>query len=123
MCKFEKDFHDPAQFFDMMSGGYPSYCALDEGYCAGGSCGTKCSMVDEIQDLPSGTKISDYYDELDRMESQEREEAEILQKKENGLKELKDLRAKFAKKDRSDIVERINVDIKDLEAEIKTLKG
>ena len=79
-------------------------------------------MVEEIQDLPSGAKIADYQEELAKMEAAEREQSELLSKKEAGLGELKELRGKFADKDRADIVEKIDADIKSVEAEIKAMK-
>ena len=123
MCKFEKDFTDPTEFYGCIS------CTSPFGYfdectsCAPGSCeSTRCPMVEEIQDLPSGAKIADYQEELAKMEAAEREQSELLSKKEAGLGELKELRGKFADKDRADIVEKIDADIKSVEAEIKAMK-
>ena len=79
-------------------------------------------MVEDIEKLPSGTKISEYYQELEHMEAEEKSKKDLLTKKENGLKELQDLREKFASKDRGDIVEKIEADITALKKEIQEMK-
>lgn len=121
--RIEKDFDDPRDFEAFVLGGTPMHLmghhnqAQKSSCCPTGDC-----MVDEIEKLSSGSRISDYHRELEEMESAEREQAELLEKKKHGLQELRDLRAKFADKERWDIVDRIDTDIRALEEEIKNME-